>query len=104
MQVLSLGWEDPLEEGITTHSSIIVWRNPRTEEPGRLQSIASQRVGYNQSNLACTHAYRLWRRKVEDNEGTITSPATPAHAWATDMPGVATRERWLLPRTEGKVR
>ena len=44
-QFLSLGWEDPLEEGMTTHSSILAWRIPWTEEPGRLQSMESQRVG-----------------------------------------------------------
>ena len=37
-QVQSLGWEDPLEKGMATHSSIIAWRIPWTEEPGRLQS------------------------------------------------------------------
>ena len=37
-QVGSLGWEDPLEEGMATHSSILAWRIPWTEEPGRLQS------------------------------------------------------------------
>ena len=42
--VQSLGWEDPLEEGMVTHSSILVWRIPRTEEPGGLQSMGSQRV------------------------------------------------------------
>ena len=41
----SLGWEDPLEKGMATHSSILAWRIPWTEEPGRLQSIGSQRVG-----------------------------------------------------------
>ena len=46
MQVRSLGWEDPLEEGMATHSSILAWRIPRTEQPGRLQSIESQRVGH----------------------------------------------------------
>ena len=40
--VQSLGWEDPLEEGIATHSSILAWRNPWTEEPGRLQSMGLQ--------------------------------------------------------------
>ena len=40
----SLGWEDPLEKGMGTHSSILAWRIPRTEEPGGLQSIGSQRV------------------------------------------------------------
>ena len=45
--VLSLGWDDPLEEGIATHSSILAWRIPWTEEPGGLQSVGSQRVGNN---------------------------------------------------------
>ena len=43
-QVRSLDWEDPLEEGMATHSSILAWRIPWIEEPGRLQSIGSQRV------------------------------------------------------------
>ena len=47
MQVQSLGWEDPLEEGMVTHSSILAWRIPYTEEPGKLQSIALHRVGLN---------------------------------------------------------
>ena len=42
-QVRSLGQEDPLEKGMATHSSILVWRIPWTEEPGRLQSLGSQR-------------------------------------------------------------
>ena len=41
--VPSLGWEDPLEEGMATHSSILAWNIPWTEEPGRLQSMGSQR-------------------------------------------------------------
>ena len=39
MWVQSLGWEDPLEEGMKTHPSFLAWRIPWTEEPGRLQSI-----------------------------------------------------------------
>ena len=42
MQVQSLGQEDPLEEKMATHSSIVAWEIPRTEEPGELQSIGSQ--------------------------------------------------------------
>ena len=53
--VLSLGWEDPLEGSMATHSSILAWRIPWTEEPGRLQSIGSQRVRHNWSNLAYIH-------------------------------------------------
>ena len=44
--VRSLGQEDPLEKGMATHSSILAWRIPWTEEPGGLQSMGSQRVGH----------------------------------------------------------
>ena len=44
--VQSLGWEDPLEEEMAIHSSTLAWKMPWTEEPGRLQSIGSQRVGH----------------------------------------------------------
>ena len=44
--VWSLGWEDPLENGMATHSSIQAWRIPWTEDPGRLQSMGSQRAGH----------------------------------------------------------
>ena len=43
--VRSLGWEDPLEKEMATHSSILAWIIPWTEEPGGLQSTGSQRVG-----------------------------------------------------------
>ena len=42
MRVRALRWEDPLDDGMATHSSILVWRNPWMEEPGGLQSIGSQ--------------------------------------------------------------
>ena len=45
-QVRFLGWEDLLEKEMATHSSTLTWRIPRTEEPGRLQSMGSQRVGH----------------------------------------------------------
>ena len=45
-QVLSLGQEDPLKKGMATHSSTLAWKIPWTEEPGRLQSMGSQRVGH----------------------------------------------------------
>ena len=44
--VWSLGWEDPLEKGMATYSSILAWRNPWTEKHGGLQSMGSQRVGH----------------------------------------------------------
>ena len=45
--VRSLGLEDPLEKGMATHSSILAWRIPWTEEPGELQSMGSQRLRHN---------------------------------------------------------
>ena len=45
-QFQSLGWEDPLEKEMATHSSILAWRIPGTEEPGVLQSLGSQRIGH----------------------------------------------------------
>ena len=46
-QVLSLGWEDPLEKEMAAHSSILAWKIPWTEDPGGLQSTGLQRVGHN---------------------------------------------------------
>ena len=45
-QVQSLGWDEPLEKGMATHSSILDWRIPLTEEPGRLQTMGLQRAGH----------------------------------------------------------
>ena len=59
MRVRSPGWEDHLEDGIATHCRILAWRIPWTEEPGRLQSMGSQRavvteaMNTAQSNLIC---------------------------------------------------
>ena len=51
-QVRSLDWDDPLEEGMGSHSSILAWRIPRTEEPGGWQSTGSKRTGHSWSDLA----------------------------------------------------
>ena len=56
MWVPSLGQDYPLEKSMATHTIIVVWRIPWTDEPGRLQSIWSERVGHNWSDLACTHS------------------------------------------------
>ena len=47
MRVEPQGWEDPLEEGMATHSSVLAWRIPWTEEPRGLQSMGSQRIRHN---------------------------------------------------------
>ena len=53
--VWSLGWEQPLEKGTMTHSSILAWRIPWTEEPSRLQSMGSQGVRHNRLTFTFTH-------------------------------------------------
>ena len=50
MRVPFLGWEDALEEGIATHSSILAWRIPRTEEPGGLQSMGLHKARHDQGD------------------------------------------------------
>ena len=55
MQVQSLGRENPLEEEMAAHSSILAWKIPWTEEPGGLQPMGSPRARHNQSDLAFTH-------------------------------------------------
>ena len=62
MQVQPLDWEDPLEEGMATHSNILARKIPWTEKPGGLRSTESQRLRHNQSNWA-TH------KKCENNFG-----------------------------------
>ena len=56
--VWTLGSEDPLEKGTATHSSILVWRIPWREKPGRLQSTGSQRVGHDQATFTFTFHFR----------------------------------------------
>ena len=55
--IRSLGWEDPLEEGMATHSSFLAWRIPETEEPGGPQSTASQRGRHDWSDWACLYLF-----------------------------------------------
>ena len=59
MQFHSLGQEDPLKEEMTTHSSILAWEIPWTEEPSGLQFLESQRVGQDFNDLACMRGHDL---------------------------------------------
>ena len=68
-QVWSLGQEDSLEKGVATHSSTLAWRIPRTEEPSRLQSMGSQRVGHNGPTNTQTHI--MINGDLDDHENLI---------------------------------
>ena len=66
--VESLGWENPLEEGMATHSSILVWRIPMAEEPGGLQSIGLQRVQHDRATKHSKDAqlHQIWKLKYNE--------------------------------------
>ena len=66
-----LGWEDPLEEGMATHSSILSWKMPWTEEPGGLQSMGSHRVRH---SWACTHSLRCVTFSCEPLSDALKCP------------------------------
>ena len=70
MLVWSLGWEDSLEEGMATHSSNLAWRIPWAEESSRLQSIGSQRVRHDWSDLACMYVRFIPALKSNDSQTT----------------------------------
>ena len=61
--------EDPLEEEMATHSSILAWKIPCTEEPGGLLSIGSHRAGDDRSDLAHTYAHKVGAVTVPDGSG-----------------------------------
>ena len=87
--VWSLGWENPLEEDTATHSSILTWRIPWTEEPGRLQSIVSHRVRHDLAHS--THMIELpppWK----------TKPQSPVKTGSrsTTLQGADVRTIWHL--------
>ena len=58
-RVQSLGWEDPLEKEMATHSSILTWKIPWTEEPGGLQSMGSQRVRHDFCQIVLAKTSRV---------------------------------------------
>ena len=80
MEVQSLGQEDPLEKEMATHSSIFAWEIPRTEEPGGLQSMGSQRVGH---NLATKQQQDPVQPKTNTVSGLLLPESHQAH-----LPGV----------------
>ena len=83
-QVWSLGWEDPLEDGMETHASILVWRIPWAEEAGGLQPMGSQRVQYDWSYLAhtvmcvCVYTWEGGREIGRGAEGRVSQWVQPS--------------------------
>ena len=88
--VWSLGWEDPLEKGMATHSSILAWEIPWTEEPGELQSMESQRVRH----YWLISIWASWVAQVVKNLLSMWRPGLRPlfDPWAWKMPQ---RRKWL---------
>jgi len=86
-----LGWEDPLESEMATHSSILAWKSPWTEKPGGLQSTGFQRVKHNWSNWACAHTLLLLSRFSRVR--LLATPWTAAHQAPPSM-GFSRQEYW----------
>ena len=113
-RVWSLGWEDPLEKEKATHSSILAWRIPWTGEPGRLQSIGSQRVGHDwetgtgihsrgltdKQNSECDEHYQESNTKKESNTENQEMGAWGKQLLQAEVVhGTATWEIQLLQKT-----
>ena len=73
-RVLSLGQEDPLEQGMATHASILTWRIPWTEEPGGLQSMGSQRVRHDWATNTIVYKSFLWMVQVLESPLALIKP------------------------------
>ena len=79
--VWSLGWEDTLEEGMATNSSVLAWRNSRTEEHGGLRSMRSQGVGYDWNNLAWHNIAQWLPTRLESNATCLPRHGKSYLAW-----------------------
>ena len=77
-RVWSLGKEDPLEKGMATHSSILAWRIPWTEGPGRPQSVGSQRVGHD----CATNTNKEWSKSEREKQISYIN----AYMWNLEKP------------------
>ena len=83
--VWSLGLEDPLEEGMATHSNILIWRIPWTEEPGGLQSMESQRVGHDWWTT-CVHTHTHTHTHTQVAKNSAKKPSYSECFWSPFHP------------------
>ena len=102
--VRSLGWEDPLEKEMTIHSSTIAWEIPWTEEPGRLQSMGSQRVGHDWATSRSRSRSSIFQDSSEKGERLGSCSPCGAHRWgAKDVTACIYHSFWHqeLPQRGG---
>ena len=96
MWVRSLGWEDPLEEDIATHYSILAWKSPWTEEPVRLQSVGLQRVGHDKTAYIYIYIHTHTHTHSSRGDLEITQvPNTDSFLKKTPHSGYDVHAKWL---------
>ena len=96
-RVWSLGWEDPLEKEMGTHSNILAWKTPWTDEPGRLQSMGSQRVGYDWATSLSLSYYLKYSPLEVYSAYPLTVTSTKTH-WQTNSASIHFSSlMWRLP-------
>ena len=100
-RVWFLGWEDPLEKEMATHSSTLAWKIPWTEEPGRLQSMGSRKVGHDWAtslSLSLDLVLHLLRGPGRIIPFTALNPSLWLHAWRKPQstPGMPLIAPWHL--------
>ena len=108
--VQSLGREDSLEKGMATHSSILAWRIPWTEEPGGPQSMGSQRVGYNWATSLSLSLKKRTEQNLLDSErpcqparlGVISEEVMLGETWGMRRRLWNNLEKWPLDLRSGK--
>ena len=101
IQVRGLGWEDPLEKEMAIHSSTIAWKIPWTEEPGRLQSMGSQRVGHDWATSRSCNCNKDQVVRISDNlaEHSVAFDCH-SHPLMFQLPSFCCKTSyvsWLLP-------
>ena len=84
-----LGWKNPLEKKMATHCSILAWEIPWTEEPGRLQSMGSLRVGHDWATSLSLFAFMHWRRNGNPLQCSCLENPRDGRAWWASIYGVA---------------
>ena len=94
-RVQSLGWEDLWEKEMATHSSMLAWKIPWMVEPGRLQSMGSQRVGHNWTTLLSLLTFMHWRRKWQPTPVFLPGESRDRGACWSAVYGVAQSQTWL---------
>ena len=104
MWVRSLDWEDPLEEGTATHSSILAWRVSWTEKPGGLQSIGSQRVRQDWNDLAYTHTHHQLGGWLIDRPWEVLKVLPTGKCFpGGKLPKKADLKGWQLPDSLAEI-